>query len=476
MADPEQTTEQKLKRALEEMTVNIPPADGGTRREGSRYNWSPLKPGRDAQGRYAIIYSFDATNVRGERALKSDEARVLYPFTDDQRAAMRRVMDNIESVADIRFVEAGTKDPDLPAAETCAPQDAHLCLFRGPDNFKSKEGLELAGIAFGMENRAGERDVIIYGEHIDFSNCFHEWSHAVAGLSPPQNYGFHSDYSLGTTVMSFNSNDRPVNFGALDAALWQYIYGKSRIPVVQEASVDAEEAKNIAILHREVPVTIDLAGLKDTDTVVVDLSDPFRRQLYCQKTRSELSIINCAVSPGTDIVRVSSPDVRMHARGRNGVSLSGSDHNDVLMAYDGGNILTGGGGGDSFRFDDKSGMENRITDFTIPPISPSGVKYVSDNDRIEFPIPYLSHVTLQWLGPEQGTEIQAIGQRRNVITTVRVPGWVPEALQAHIHGVRLGRWDTHHGHAQSQPPVNVEIIEASPSLPMIPPPAKTPAR
>lgn len=446
-------------QAIRDLTFNIPPEEGGTYGERSKVDcpepWHALKTARDSYGRYTVIYSFDAKEPRSKDGQKL--STFPKPFNDEQRLVMRRVMDAAEDIANIRFIEAGKKDSYFPKAAQCKPEDAHLCFFQ--DNYQKP----FYGHAAGMESPAGGRDVIMHGNQAIASEFMHELSHAVAGISHPRNNPWLDSYGRDGTVMSANQAWSAAHFGQFDIITWQHIFGKSRSVKTLQTVVTGEEAMHTPVLHRRVPVTLNLRSLhNDQQTVTVDLA----RVLGCNVESSVVKpkggsyeALNITFSPDTD-VRAVLPvqNAVMHMRGKQGAQLTGDIRNDVLMAQGGKNILTGGGKGDTFRFDKNSGHGNMITDFTTQPTTPEqDFERNYDNDRIEFVLLNLDHVNLQ--RHRNGTTVQAVDTDKKAVASAFVMNQTPEQLKEHIFQAQNTKWDSFHNEDKIEA---VNIVEIAP--------------
>jgi hypothetical protein len=419
-----------------------------------------LKVGRDDKGRHYIIYSFDALQPRSEDALK--ETVNPTQLTDDQRQAMRHVLHTFEKVANVYFVEAGTKDSHVPEATHCLPEDAHLCFFR--DDYRP----EITGRAAGMDNPRGGRDIVIFEKEVDIYTFVHELSHAVAGVSHPRNDSDHPGYSKRDTVMSANPGKDIVNFGKFDIAVWQYIFGLSNDPAVGRKRINGEEALHSPVLYREVAVTLDLGSLHTTNHVIVDLGKDTGRHIYSlsevTSPNGEKGELNIVLAPETRVEKLLPvAEGRMHMKGIAGVQMSGGSNNDVLLAQGGHNTLTGGGSGDSFRFDEKSGRENSITDFSARR-GPEDRKNFR-NDQIQFLLPDLDHVRMQERKNKSGTDVEAVTEGRQIVTSVFVAGRSPEEIRDHVYKTKVYDWKDGHEWAELEP-ANLEIV--APSTPAVP--------
>jgi hypothetical protein len=469
-----------LETAVDHILANIPKAYGGSGSAlsgigyalGFTKPWYPLKVGTIKPKRHVMIYSFDARTLR----VNPGVAKSVQPLTEAQRREMRRVMDAVEDVANVRFIEAGTKDPDFPAAEKYTPEKAYLCCFGG-------YGIQddSVGLAKGMDVKYGLRDLLVAEDSVTFGTMFHELSHAVAGICHPENQNQHPAESAQSTVMVEASDkdqkEYSADFGVLDAAGWQRIFGKSKNAKVREAIVKAAELIRSPILYREAPVTLDLSDVTGGYRYNIDLMKERGIQVTSLETETrdgQKGRVLTALAPGTHIQHVRAGErvnVGVHMRG-NALDneLVGGNYADTIMGNVGNDTLTGNGGEDKFRFvRNPADSCHMITDF--------------QSDRIEFIIPNLKKVELRWredfvrkgeTKARRGTEIRVMDSDDKVAATVFAADCAPADVQHRLFKIACTKWnDPHYAEGFKEEMLTPVMHVATPlprhGLPSLPP-------
>lgn len=331
----------------------------------------PGTPQPDGQPRI-ITYSFAGTDFEkrygpeAEVALTSPEAQ----------AAMRQAMDDIEKIANVRFI------PEKPGEEA-----------KANIQFGMAEMPEHAGYA--DTTPGGNTSVIILRSEVEqhpdqlgrgqrlYSLLVHELAHALT-LSHPGEYapeeaplggskagggnGNNPKYSTRSTVMSYNEMTKVRGLSPYDASTLINRFGMAK-GEAHDQTIDIHEAHKEPLLFAPgKTVSLDLRDPSLSGELHIDQSARiFADQINgnLSSSHSGLYTLDNRVMPGTraNVIADDTTQVTLGLRGSKDAHLTGGAGNDTLSAFGGNNLLRGGAGADMFMFGADSGTNNTIADF-----------------------------------------------------------------------------------------------------------------
>jgi hypothetical protein len=168
--------------------------------------------------------------------------------------------------------------------------------------------------------------------------------------------------------MSYNYGGTKV-FGLkpFDVAALQARYGKPRRQP-RDRTIPTEELPATSTVYAEGQATIDMrnsmGGELEVDLSTHQLGKQIQGRL--KRPGHDDKWVDAGIAPGTRVAVVAddTTQVRLRLTGRKDAELHGGARNDYLIARGGNNRLTGGKGADNFIFDDESGLDNIIADFS----------------------------------------------------------------------------------------------------------------
>lgn len=434
--------------AVHDLTAEISPKnEHGWRRQGFR---TPIE-GRMENGVRIITYTLEAT--KASPVFNDRDFPNIRPLAGKQeRAEVRKIFDELETVAKVKFVE-------LPAEDA---GKADIRFFRhdktnaGGSSFESKD-----------ENGRTVRDIVMSkNETTNQGILLHEILHTM-GLSHPgaakENTSKSSGdlggddprYTTDLTAMSYNSpgavyipafgvrltSGKPSRqLAAADAETLGALYGKQEEATSKTFTADTLRAKRYLDAH--LPATLDIAaGHKGELTIETSGSDEAFGKISGKLSDTDGKKLAQVVTFLTSATQLK--DVRMAPDAEVTVNVTGNEENnrlqggtlgDIFTPRGGenlkaeGDILTGGGGGDRFILDGGSRFNNVVTDWET----------AKDSVVLKNPI---TGAELRWRddfpwggGRHTGTELLAKDAAGAPIASLFIIGEKPEQVQGRIEG------------------------------------------
>ncbi len=350
-----------IARGVHDLSAELSPLDGGHREEGT---WRMIGTPPKEKGEPRIVtYSFAGKDFEpsfgpaAELGIESAAAQ----------AAARQAMDDIEKVANIRFVLA---KPNEEAAADLQFGQAEMSNALGYSSLTpgGRTTVILQKSIIELTPEALARGESYYGTIV------HEILHGLT-LSHPgaeqedksKGGGLNEDYNTLLSTMSYHQLAAIHGLSPYDVITLITRYGPAP-GLDQERTLQVDQAATTStLIATGKTVSLDLRDDTIGGELHVDQSARmFGEQVKGDLTRGGKAIpLDNRVQPGTNVQAVAddTTKISLGLRGRKGASLGGGAGDDMLAAVGGANILRGGAGADMFLFGPESGKNNIITDF-----------------------------------------------------------------------------------------------------------------
>lgn len=387
-------------------------------------------PGDEKKEKQVGNQVYLAVGIRAHDYLKENGTSIItYNFEDglyqescpldpEERIAVRKVMDQFEKVANVRFVEGRRRfeevDEDL----------SDVCITTIEDYSE-----EYAGSA------AGNLITLDKQYATDVRVIAHEICHTM-GISHPgedprdfDNTGNNPLYNEDATVMSYNAGDSRVEgLGAFDVAALQAMFGKPKPRPDDPDVLSAEDLKGTKYLFKQKPFTLDLSDRPRRGDLNIDMEKGIEGYLMDDKFNPE-GRVNLLYTPDTELKDIVPGDlIRLTISGNEKPNhLRGGAMNDTLTPRGGEDVLTGGGGGDTFVLDEKSGLSNVITDFSATGLDSIALKEAIAKAELRY-----GNLPSADGKSEKGTELLAKNEAGDVVASFLIPGATPEQVSRNI--------------------------------------------
>lgn len=314
-------------------------------------------------GPVIIKYSFGALEpFRPDGEAAGHESSVQ--LSPEQRACAREHMLHLSRIADIKFVEVPPEEANVRFFQTryvneeyWKESDAKGMPGGHMSNIGTRENPKVDVMLSSRE--FGSDPTLFDAGRRGSGTLLHELMHAL-GADHPRGDGNTPGFA-NVSVQSYLNKSHSLRLG--DAEWLVSTFGESKRPDAVKYGIQPGNNREDSVVIGKDSV-IDLRGLPENDLpITVDTA----RRGY---TAGEIQISEDATIHS--VIAQAGRALTFIGDGRPETTIvKGSAKADEFRLFGGGDDLTGGGGKDSFWFNDRSGMNHIIRDFTIASAAPT---------------------------------------------------------------------------------------------------------